>query len=295
MFALATVAIVVTYSRIPPDRLYNVTGTGFVGGGLSRALVYVNFPVGLAAMAMLLATADRMTREARIAAFAALALWVPVFSPSVLDESHLDATWRNAVPAAGVLVALFLTLTTPAIRPERVRGDRLRVVVAITLVVIALPWIAAEVGVGFAGVPVLGQIFQTQELRYVPGPFVLHPAVHYGDHHGLEATLLIVSALLLSRMLGAVRSRRLHAVFGFVLALMIAYGIGNVANDFWFEQAVKRGWTTWSVPNVLEPKASVAWLVIVVGAAVLWLLAFRPRYGSPIAPDAASPAISSSA
>ena len=295
MFALVTVAIVVTYSRIPPDQLYNVTGTGFVGGGLSRALVYVNFPVGLAAMAMLLATADRMTREARIAAFAALALWVPVFSPSVLDESRLDATWRNAVPAAGVLVALFLTLTTPAIRPERVRGDRLRVVVAITLVVIALPWIAAEVGVGFAGVPVLGQIFQTQELRYVPGPFVLHPAVHYGDHHGLEATLLIVSALLLSRMLGAVRSRRLHAVFGFVLALMIAYGIGNVANDFWFEQAVKRGWTTWSVPNVLEPKASVAWLVIVVGAAALWLLAFRPRYGRPIAPDAASSAISPSA
>jgi hypothetical protein len=294
MFAVVLVAIVVTYSRIPPDQLYNVTGSGFVGGGLSRALVYVNFPIGLAAMAMLLATADRMTREARIATLAAVALWLPIFSPSVLNESHLDATWRNAIPAAGVLVALVLTLTTPAIRPERLRGDRLRVVVALVLVLLALPWIAAEIGVGFAGVPVLGQIFQTQELRYVPGPYVLHPAVHYGDHHGLEATLLIVSALLLSRMLGAVRSRRLHAGLGFVLALLIAYSVGNIANDFWFEQVVKRGWTTWAVPNVLEPKASIAWLVIVVGAVGLWLVAFRPRHGRPIAPDSASPAISSS-
>src|SRR5207244_13217661 len=74
MFAVATVAVVITYSRLPPERLYNVTGSGFLHGGLSRALVYVNFPVGLAAVAMLLVLADRMSFERRIADFAAVVL-----------------------------------------------------------------------------------------------------------------------------------------------------------------------------------------------------------------------------
>jgi len=294
MFAAVIIAIVVTYSRIPPEQLYNVRGRGFVDGGLSRALVYVNFPVGLAAMVMLLATADRMTREARIASLVALALWLPVFSPSVVSQAHLDANWRNVVPAAAVVLAAVLTLITPALRPARVLGDRLRIAVGSLFVFAALPWIAAELGVGFRGVPVLGQIFQTQEPRLQPGQDAFHPAVHYGDHHGLEATLLIISALLLSRLLGAVRSRRLHAALGFVLALLIAYGVGNVANDFWTEQVVKRGWTTWFVPNVLEPKLSYGWLVIVVAALALWLVAFRPRYGRRTTPEAASAATSSS-
>jgi hypothetical protein len=279
MFAAVIVAIVVTYSRLPPEQLYNVTGSGFVHGGLSRALVYVNFPVGLAAMAMLLVLADRMSPERRLAAVAALVLWIPIFSSRVLNESHLDATWRNAIPAAGVALAALLTLTVPAFRPARVRGDRVRLVFGAVLVLIALPWIAAELGFAFTDVPVLGQIFQTQELRYQPGPYVVHPAaaVHYGDHHGLEATLLVITALLLSRMLGAIRSGRLRAASGFVCALLIAYGIGNIANDFWTEQVVKRYWTTRLLPNVLEPRLNVGWLVILVGAFPLWLVAFRSR------------------
>jgi hypothetical protein len=277
MFAAVLVAIVVTYSRLPPEDLYNVTGHGFVDGGLSRALVYVNFPIGVAAMAMLLVLADRMSVERRIAAVAAALLWVPVFSPSVLSESRLDATWWNAIPAAGVAVALVLTLTTAAIRPERVRGDRTRIVVAAALLFVALPWIAAELGLDFTHVPVLGQIFQTHELRYQPGPYVFHPAVHYGDHHGLEGTLLVITALLLSRLLGAIRSSRLRTASGLVCALLVAYGIGNIANDFWVEQVVKRGWTTHLLPNVLEPKANVGWLLIVIGALLLWFVAFRPR------------------
>jgi hypothetical protein len=281
MFAAATTAVIVTYSRLPPEQLYNVTGTGFVHGGLSRALVYVNFPVGLAALAMLLVQADRMTLERRLAAVAAVVLWIPVFSSRVLSQEHLDATWRNAIPAAGVALAAFLTLTTPAVRPAIVRGDRLRVAVGAALTLLALPWIAAELGFGFANVPVLGQIFQTQELRLQPGPYYAHPAVHYGDHHGLEGLLLVITALLLSRMLGAIRSRRLHAAAGLGCALLIAYGIGNIANDFWLEQVVKRYWTTTLLPNVLEPRLNVGWLCIVIGALALWLVAFRQRPANP--------------
>ena len=281
MFAVVTTAVIVTYSRLPPEELYNVTGSGFVRGGLSRALVYVNFPVGVAAMAMLLVLADRMTFERRLAAVAAFLLWLPIFSSRVLNESQLDATWRNAIPAAGVAVAAFLTLTTPALLPERVRGDRVRLAVSVALALLALPWIAAELGFAFTDVPGLGQIFQTQELRWQPGPYVVHPAVHYGDHHGLEGTLLVVTALVLSRMLGAIRSTRLHAASGLVCALLIAYGLGNVANDFWLEQVVKRYWTTRMLPDVLQPKPNVGWLAIVIGTIVLWLLAFRPRFGRP--------------
>jgi hypothetical protein len=277
MFAAVIVAIVVTYSRLAPEDLYNVTGHGFVHGGLSRALVYVNFPLGVAALAMLVVLADRMSTEKRLAAVAAALLWIPVFSPSVVSESRLDATWWNAIPAAGVALAAALTLTTPAMRPERVRGDPIRIAVAAVLLFAALPWLAAEVGTDFTHVPLLGQIFQTHELRSQPGLYVLHPAVHYGDHHGLEGTLLVITGLLLSRLLGAIRSRKLHAASGFVCALMIAYGLGNIANDFWLEQVAKRGWTHHVLPNVLEPRANVGWLLIVVGALALWFIAFRPR------------------
>ena len=291
MFAVVLAAIVVTYSRLPPYDLYNVVGHGFVRGGLSRAVVYLNFPIGLAAMLLLLAVADRMSRAQKYAALAAFLLWTPVFSPRVLSSAYLDARWANAVPGAAVALALVLTLTTPAVRPAHVRGDASRAGVALCLLALALPWIAAELGLDFVHVPALGQIFQTHELRVQPGMIAPHPAVHYGDHHGLEATLLVLTALLTSRMLGATRSRRLHRVFGLALALMIAYGLANIANDFWLEQVAKRGWTTWLVPDVLQPKVSWAWLVIVGGAFVLWLALFRRRHPSRITPDAASSAI----
>ena len=52
---------------------------------------------------------------------------------------------------------------------------------------------------------------------------------------------------------------------------MLAYGVGNVANDFWLEQVVKRGWTDTSLPNVLEPRLTPAWGVLLAAAALLWL------------------------
>jgi hypothetical protein len=277
MFGVVLAAIVVTYSRLRPGELYNVTGHGFVGGGLSRAVTYVNFPVGLAAVYLLLAVADRLSTVGRVVAVVAFLLWTPVFSSTVLTQSYLDARWSNAVPGISVALALVLTLTTPMRLPEGVRGDVGRVALGTLLALLALPWIAAELGFDFVGVPVLGQIFQTHELRPEPGVAGLHPAVHYGDHHGLEATLLVISALLASRTLGAVRSRRLQVAFGLAGALLIAYGLVNIANDAWLEQVVKRGWTGWTIPGVIEPRANWGWLVIVLGGIALWLTLFRPR------------------
>jgi hypothetical protein len=105
-----------------------------------------------------------------------------------------------------------------------------------------------------------------QDLHGLP---VFPPAVHHGHHHGMDGLLLVLSALLLSRVVGSVAASTLRAVSMAYLALMFCYGIGNIANDFWIEQVVKRGWTTWEIPNVLEPRATVAWAIIVIAATAI--------------------------
>ena len=53
VFLVDAAAILVTYSRLPAHELYHVSGSGLTGG-LSRVLVDSNFPVALAAIAILL-------------------------------------------------------------------------------------------------------------------------------------------------------------------------------------------------------------------------------------------------
>ena len=85
----------------------------------------------------------------------------------------------------------------------------------------------------------------------------------------MDGLLLVLSALLLSRPLGKVSSRRLRKGLAAYLALMLCYGIGNIANDFWIEQVFKRHWTSWQIPNVLEPRPTIAWAVILVATAAI--------------------------
>jgi hypothetical protein len=141
--------------------------------------------------------------------------------------------------------------------------------------VVAVPWILAESGVSLDGVPVLRTIYQTGELRTEPHRAGLHPAVHGGHHHGMDGVLLLLAALLLSRVLPSVRRRWVRAAVGAYLALMLAYGIGELANDAWTEQVVKRGWTSWSIHDVTRPSVSVAWAVVVLGAAAVLVVGAR--------------------
>ena len=86
----------------------------------------------------------------------------------------------------------------------------------------------------------------------------------------MDGVLLVVTALFLSRLVPSVRARLLRGLVGAYLALLLCYGAGNIANDFWLEQVVKRGWASWAVPSVLEPRLKWAWLVLVLAAAALW-------------------------
>jgi hypothetical protein len=264
---LALVAVFMTYSRLPAAELYNVSGTG-VRAGLSRMLVELNFPDALIAVAVLVVVAPWLPRRVRPLALLAGALCVVFALPGVVRQSNLDARWINAIPALGVALAFPCSLTARAPAKRRPRGDPLRLVLAVVLLLCAAEWIAAELGFFLDGVPVLGRIFQTGRLvSFHDAP---HHAVHHGVHHGLQGFLLVLTALLLSR-LPVGRGAAL------LLSLLLAYGLGNMANDAWREQIAERGWTGYAIPSVLEPAVNWMWLAVLVLAALTWLAWFGRR------------------
>jgi hypothetical protein len=267
LWLAAGAAIFATYSRFPASELYHVSGTGF-SGGLSRVLVFSNYPLALVAIAVLALLADRLSSRSAVAvATVGVALSAAVFWPGVVEQSNLDAKTVNAIAAIGVLIAAGFTVValrggTASSGPHA--GDRFRVVAAAAAVFVGLPWLAAELGFYLTGVPVLDRLFLT-------GQHVDHtPAVHHGSHHGMDGVLLLITAALLSRVVPSVGRRELRIAVGLYLALMASYAIGNIAHDAWTEQVVKRGWTAWQIPDVTRPTLTIAWGLIVLGAVVLY-------------------------
>ena len=261
-------AVLVTYSRIDPADTYNVSRHGLVGG-LSRSLTLVNFPIALVAIALALIAVAALPRTAWWVAGPAIALCATI--PWFVDQGDLDARWVNVIPAFGVLIAGGLTAAATSrvgrSFAPRLRGDRLRVIAAIVVLVLSLPWVTAELGFHFPG-----DLFLGEELgRESDGREIA--AVHLGHHHGTDGALLFVTALLLSRI--RVPRGRLRITVSGYLGAMLAYGAVNCAQDFWHEQVVKRGWTDVGIPSALLPGARPIWLVIVVLAALATLALLR--------------------
>jgi len=187
--------------------------------------------------------------------------------PGVVDQGDLNARWINGVPALGVALALGLTVAAVArdgaAFAHHARGGRLRLALGVLLLLVALPWLAAEIGFYFPG-----DFFLGEELPPVRDAGLA--AVHLGFHHGTAGVLLASAALVLSRAQG---TRALAAY----LSLMLAYGLGNAVQDGWNEQLWKRGTVDQQLESVLRPELSVGWLLILVGAAVIYAFWFRPR------------------
>ncbi|HZT53333.1 MAG TPA: hypothetical protein VE995_03035 [Gaiellaceae bacterium] len=265
-------AVVATYSRLPPAELYHVHHSG-IAAGFGRELVSLNFPFALVGIALVGLAWPRLGGRLRLAGAAAVALCAVVVV--AVHQSDLDARPINALPALGLAAAVALVLAA-GVEPEprRRRGDGLRLALAALLLLFAAPLIAAELGFYLDGVPVLGWLFETGRLTREPGIFGLHPAVHHGQHHGWEGAMLALSALALSRL---PRPRLLDAY----LALLLAYGVGNLVNDDWLEQVVKRGWTRSELPSVLLPAANWGWAAVLAGAACVWLCWFRQPGAAP--------------
>jgi hypothetical protein len=258
------------YSVLDPAELYNVSREG-VAGGLSRALVQLNFPIALFAIPLAILALDTLPRRAWLAGAPAIALCALV--PLVVDPGDLDARPQNALPAIGVGLSLLLTLSAARrigrdLAPWHA-SDRVRVAVALAVVVVSLPWFTAEAGFHFPG-----DVFLTEEPYAEPGKSP-SAAVHLGHHHGFAGTLFVLAALLLSRpRLAGVRLRNAYAG---LLSLMLAYGAGNLLQDFWHEQVFKRGWSSSDIPSVLMPEPSVMWALVLAGAALAYQLEFARR------------------
>jgi hypothetical protein len=277
---LATAAVVViTYTRLPPEELYNVSEEG-LALGLGRALVFLNYPVSLVAIPIAWLAADRIgTRRATWVAVVATVLCAVTALPGVVDQDDLDAKPVNALPAIGVAIAFVLSLRAPWEQVgRRLPLDPARVVIGALVWLAALVWIAAVLGFYFPG-----DVFLGEEIRR-GGDGRLGPAVHLGDHEGLDAALLVTSSLILTRL-------RPRLVPLFLLGLMFVYGLAVEWRDFWFEQVVKRDWTAWTPPQVLTPRLSLAWGALLLLAAGVALLVRRlegpprpaedPRSGAP--------------
>jgi hypothetical protein len=281
LLAVDLLAILVVYSVVAPSELHNVSRDG-IAGGLSRALVQLSFPtLAGAAIPITLLALNVLPRRAWLVGAPAIALCAVFAWPGVADADDLDAKPVNAIPALGVCLAVALTVAAgrragAGFAPHR-SGDRLRIVAAVVVVLASLPWIAAE-----AGFYLPGGVFLTDE-PYAEPHKAPTASVHLGHHHGLMGATLVLSALLLSRpRLVGTGARRVYAL---LVSLMLAYGAGNLVQDLWHEQLVKRGWTGWDIPSMTTPRLAVVWLLVLGGTALAYALGFARR------PEGVRPAI----
>jgi Tol biopolymer transport system component len=278
LYGLVAAAVFATYSRLSVQELYHVSENGRTGGA-SRALVVLNFPTALAAIALVaVVAAQARSRTISWLAIFAVVLCAAVAWPGVVDQADLDAKWSNAIAATGVVLALALTVLVTrreALGPRwRMRGDRVRLVAAVILVLISLPWIAADLGFLLGRWPPLSSTFYSDEWYARLGHARLHRAVHEGHHHGMDGTLLALTAIFLSRTLGRV-GPKLRRALGVYLGIMLVYGLANLAQDFWFEQLVKRGVASLEIPSLLVPTLGWSWLILVVLAVAAYFVLFR--------------------
>jgi hypothetical protein len=273
------VIVVVTYTRLPVFQLYRVSNDG-IAGGLGRGVVLSNYPIAIAASALVLIAADSLPRVAWWVAGPALVLCATI--GFTVDPHDLDFRLVNLLAALGVLLAIGLTIA--AVRRvgtsfvSRLPGDRVRVVVAVVVLVFSLPWMAADLGTHLPeGVFLTSKIVTMDgpparpgpvtgrddpgEVRWISGSETLS-VVHVGHHHGFDCALLFLTALLLSRTRPV--GRRVGVALTACLGLMASYGLVNATEDFWHEQVVKRGWSSLKIPSAQIPSASGVWLVIVL-------------------------------
>ncbi len=259
LWSLLIVGMFFTYARLDPAELYHVTRDG-IAGGFSRVLVAVNFPIAIIAIALVLVAIDRLPKWGWWIGAPAIVLCAITAVPGVVDDHDLDARWINAIPAMGVALAAMLTVLA-TLHSNDSRGfasrlplDPLRWGFAVVAMVLAVPWILAELGVYGPG-----WIF-IMERPITGSDGVVNPAVHLGHHHGFDGALFVVSAALLSRI--RIRAPRLRNATVAFVSLVFAYGVVNLVQDAWNEQIAKRGWVDTTIPSALNPALELIWLVI---------------------------------
>lgn len=274
-----------TNARTPVRLLYAVDSAG-IRAGAGRVLVLLDWPVALAAVALLAVAVERLLarpstgrfrRTVVLLSVLSVALCATVAVPGVVDPEHVDGRLVNAPAAVGVAIAFAVTLwavaTTGRGRGRRLTRSDLYVALAfLVLLFAALPWVLANLGFYAGDVPGLRAIFMSKQI--VPEAGHAHlAAVHLGNHDGLDGLLLALTAVVLLR--GVHRMRRLRTAAGVYLTLLLVYGLAVATGDWWHEQLVKRGTLDATIPSLMRPSLSIAWAAIIAAAALIYLLRRR--------------------
>ena len=272
-----------------------MSGSG-AAAGAGRAVVLLNFPLALVALPILLLVVYEWRRPwVTVVAVVAAALSAAVFWPGMVDQADLDVRPANAVAATGVVLAASLTVAAAVrfrVAPRKAPGATIAAM--LVLLVVSLPWMLADLGIVAGRVPVLDWVYESDQWYAGLGHARLHHALHVGHHHGMDGALLALVALWLCAPL-ALLAGRVRTILAAYLSLMFVYGVGNVLNDAWYEQVVKRGVTSWSVPSVLQPSANLSWLAIVALAVVAYYGIFRRARPWPTSRRRLLPALTSAA
>ncbi len=265
LLGAVAVGILTTHGR-RPELPHSRPGRGGLASGVGQALVFVRHPLTVAAAPLAALALERLPSGAAGPALARSAVASAVaqaLTKRVAARRGVDVRPGDGPAVAGVVAAL--ALTTEAVRVAGIggtapwsAGDRARLGLAAGILVPALPWVFADVGVYVGDVPVIG------------APVLSHGAVHLGHHHGMDGALLALTALALSRQLSQMRTPVRREGLSLALALLLAYGIERAAQDAWHEQVFKRGWTRVVLPEVVRggrPIATPAWSVLLLAAA----------------------------
>lgn len=192
----------------------------------------------------------------------------------------VDSAGVAIVVATAALTGETLWRTGPGGFSPPAPADRRRVALALLLISSSVPWIFADLGLHSGDIPGIGRLFLSRETPINPGDV----AVHLGHHHGMDGTLLALTALALSRPLQSVTSGRTQAILSLWLSLLLVYGGSRTLEDFWNEQIVKRGRARRKPPIIVRqgrPEGRWAWLAIGAGAVVIDRCWFRPGPSQP--------------
>ena len=101
LFAAVAVAIAVTYWRLPPTELYNVSRSGF-DNAAGRVVVFLGFPTAIAAVAVLGFVHERLRgRWVLPVSLVTVVLCASIAWPGVVDEANLDVKWSNSLALIG--------------------------------------------------------------------------------------------------------------------------------------------------------------------------------------------------
>lgn len=285
LFAVVAIEIFITYARVPAPELYYVADSG-VGLAAQQVLLFIGFPVGLVAVLAAGVALDRLVPPRALVVTAGVAgLAGAALVGTGVDEVDADVRQVSVLALVGVALATALCATTArrgGVAPfRRLPGDRLRVVIAVAIGLISIPWMLADIGLAVDQVPGLNRVFISEAVRPDPGRAAPFSAVHDGHHHGMDGALLVWSALLASRLLPGLASIRMRGALGPYVALLLTFGTANALQDFWTEQVVKRGVTSTELPRFTTISPDPKWAVLLLMAGGAYRALLRP--GAPLA------------